>query len=102
MSDRISEADVRHVARLARLNLDDEHVTTMTRQLDHVLDYIAKLEELDVTDVEPMAHAGDVTDALRDDEPVPGLSPEQALHNAPASDPPFFKVPKVLGDGPGA
>jgi len=102
MSDRITEADVRHVAKLARLNLDDEHVTTMTRQLDHVLDYVAKLEELDVDGVEPMAHAGDVTDALRADEPRAGLTPEQALANAPDSDPPFFKVPKVLGEGPGA
>jgi aspartyl-tRNA(Asn)/glutamyl-tRNA(Gln) amidotransferase subunit C len=67
-----------------------------------VLDYVSKLNELDVEGVEPMAHAADVTNVLRDDEPQAGLTPDEALANAPASEPPFFKVPKVIGDGSGA
>lgn len=99
---KITEADVRHVAKLSRLRLSDDEISAYTTQLSHVLDYISKLNELDVEGVEPMAHAADITNALRDDEPTPGLTPEQALANAPASYPPFFKVPKVLGEGSGA
>lgn len=98
----ITEADVRHVAKLSRLRLSDEEITGFTSQLAHVLDYISKLNELDVEGVEPMAHAADITNALRDDEPQPGMPTNAALANAPAQHPPFFKVPKVLGEGSGA
>jgi len=90
------------VAKLARLALPEDKVAPLTGELDAVLDYVAKLNELDVSDVEPMAHAMDVTDALREDQPKDGLSNEAALDNAPDADPPFFKVPKVLGEGPSA
>lgn len=98
----ITEADVRHVAKLSRLKLSDDEIAGHTVQLARVLEYISKLNELDVEGVEPMAHAADITNALREDEPTPGLSPDDALANAPASFPPFFKVPKVLGEGSGA
>lgn len=103
---RITEDDVRHVARLSRLHLEEDELRLYTRQLGSVLDYIAKIGELDVSDVEPMAHALDLTNVLRDDTAQPGLPVEQMLQNAPQrsefDDMHFFKVPKVLGEGPGA
>jgi aspartyl-tRNA(Asn)/glutamyl-tRNA(Gln) amidotransferase subunit C len=102
MSGKITEDEVRHVAKLSRLLLSDDQVHKFTEQLSHVLDYVSKLSELDVDGVEPMAHAADVTNVLRDDEPQPGLATDAAIANAPASEPPFFKVPKVIGDGSGA
>ena len=102
MGQNISDQDVRHAASLSRLKLSDEQVQFFTKQLGGVLGYIAKLNELDVTDVEPMAHPTDIVNRFRDDQITDPLSTDMALKNAPASDPPFFKVPKVLGDGPGA
>ena len=101
-SSPISEDEVRHVAKLSRLRLSDEEVRRYTAQLGHVLDYIARLNELDVSDVEPMAHAMDVTNVLRPDQPQPGLPVDKVLANAPQQAPPFFRVPKVLADASGA
>lgn len=97
MSDKITEDQVRHVAKLSRLSLTDEQITFFTSQLGDVLDYVAKLNELDVENVEPMAHPTGMTGNLREDEPTEPLPVDRALENAPESDPPFFKVPKVLG-----
>ena len=100
MPDRITEDDVRHVAKLSRLSLSDAEVPKFARELNHVLDYIGKLGELDkeIEGVEPMAHALDLTNVLREDAERQGLTVEQALANAPDAEPPFFKVPKVLGE----
>ena len=103
MTQPLTEEQVRKVARLARLELTDEQVHHYTRQLAAVLTYVAQLDELNLDGVEPLSHPTDLTNALRRDEPDPlhpPLTPEQALANAPDSDPPFFKVPKVLGDQP--
>ena len=102
MSQTISEASVRHAAVLSRLKLSDEQVRFFTEQLAGILDYIAKLNELDVEGVEPMAHPTDIVNRFRDDEVRDSLSVQQVLANAPQADPPYFKVPKVLGDGSGA
>lgn len=99
---RITEEQVRHVAKLSRLELSDEQVHRFADQLEHVLEHVGKLEALDVEHVEPMAHALDLANVLRDDAERQGLTNEQALANAPAKNPPFFKVPKVLGEGSGA
>ena len=98
----ITEADVRHVAKLSRLHVSDDEVHHFTEQLAAVLDYISKLNELDVDGVEPMAHPLELVNVLRADQEVPGMAVDSALANAPAKTPPFFKVPKVLGDGPSA
>ena len=102
MSERLSDDDVRHVAKLARLKLDDAQVHAFAEQLSDVLAYVRKLDELDVSNVEPMAHPTDMVNRFRDDTPGRPISVDQALANAPAADTPFFKVPKVLGDGGGA
>jgi aspartyl-tRNA(Asn)/glutamyl-tRNA(Gln) amidotransferase subunit C len=102
MSERLTEEQVRHVAKLSRLRLSDEEVHRFAEQLSAVLEHVAKLNELDVEGVEPMAHAMDVSNVLREDEPTPAMPVESVLANAPDADPPFFKVPKVIGEGAGA
>ncbi len=89
--------DVRHVAKLARLSLSDEKLTMLTGQLESILGYIAKLSEVDVSGVEPMAHALPLHNVLREDVVTPSLPLEKVLMNAPETDGPFFKVPKVIG-----
>lgn len=98
----ITDEQVRHVAKLSRLKLKPEQIHHFATQLSAVLDYVSKLNQLDVRDVEPMAHAMDMTNVLRDDEPKPGLPVDVVLANAPDKSPPFFKVPKVLGDASSA
>jgi len=99
MPEKLTDEQVRHVAKLSRLKLSDERIHYFAEQLSTTLDYISKLSELDVDNVEPMAHPTDMTNKFRDDQPTPGMPVDDALANAPQADPPFFKVPKVLGDG---
>ena len=88
---------VRHVARLSRLALDEAHVARYRGQLDSILGYVAKIGEVDVSEVEPMAHAAPLSNVLREDVAGPALAREKVLQNAPEADGPFFKVPKVIG-----
>jgi aspartyl-tRNA(Asn)/glutamyl-tRNA(Gln) amidotransferase subunit C len=89
----IEREQVLHVARLARLRLDDGEVDTMARELSAVLDHVAKIGELDLDDVPPTSHVVDVTGALRPDEPRPSLPREVALAEAPAVSGEGFSVP---------
>jgi len=94
---RITPEQIRHVAKLARLALDEPELTRLGGQLEAILGYVAQIGEVDVSGVEPMAHAADLKNVLRDDVAEPALPVEQVLQNAPATDGPFFKVPKVIG-----
>lgn len=97
MADPITPETVRHVARLSRLALADEQIARYAGQLESIRHYVEKITEADVTDVEPMAHAVPLTNVLRDDVVKPSLLLKQVLQNAPESDGPFFKVPKIFG-----
>jgi aspartyl-tRNA(Asn)/glutamyl-tRNA(Gln) amidotransferase subunit C len=88
---------VRHVAKLSRLEIDEAALGKLTSQLESILHYVAKIGEVDVAGVEPMAHALPLRNVLRDDVAAPALPPEQVLANAPETDGPFFKVPKIIG-----
>ena len=94
----LSIDEVRHVAKLARLRLDDEQLARYRSQLASVLEHIAKLNELDVEGVEPMAHPSDITNRLAEDEVTPPMPVETLLANAPATEDHFLAVPKVLDD----
>lgn len=94
---KITLEQVRHVAKLARLDLTDDHLHRIAPQLESILEYVAKIGEVDVSGVEPMAHAVPLVNVLRDDQVRPSLPLEQVLQNAPDTDGPFFKVPKVIG-----
>jgi len=96
---KITDEEVRYVAGLANLRLTDEEVRRMRAELDEILAYMDKLNELDTTAVAPMAQvlyeAGE-TATLREDIERPTLANEDALHNAPLSGAGCFKVPKVI------
>lgn len=88
--------NVRYVAHLARLNLTPEEEQKFGAQLGQVLGYIAKLNELDVSNVEPTAHAVPLVNITRPDEPRPSISNEEALRNAPSKANGLFMVPKIV------
>ena len=79
----LSVEQVAWVAHLARLELTNEELATMTGQLNSIVDYVAQLQKVDTEGVEPMAHALPVHNVFREDEPAPSLPPEEALANAP-------------------
>lgn len=89
----IDRDEVLHVARLARLRLDEEEVDRMAGELSAVLDHIARIGELDLDDVPPTTHVVDVTGRLRADEPRTSLPREIALEQAPAVSADGFLVP---------
>ncbi len=91
----ISQDDVRHVARLARLYLEPGEAERMTGELAKILDHIGKIGELDLSTVEPTAHVLDVTDVLRPDKPRSSWPREEALKNAPAVGDDMFRVPRM-------
>jgi aspartyl-tRNA(Asn)/glutamyl-tRNA(Gln) amidotransferase subunit C len=94
---KITLHDVRHVAKLARLAMDEPQLQKLTTELEGILEYVAKLERVDVASVEPMAHALPLHNVLRDDVVEPSLPLDKVLKNAPDTDGPFFKVPKIIG-----
>ncbi|MGH9556208.1 MAG: Asp-tRNA(Asn)/Glu-tRNA(Gln) amidotransferase subunit GatC [Terriglobales bacterium] len=105
---KVSEKDVCHVADLANLELTDDERVRMVKDLNSILDYIDRLNQLDTAGVAPMAQVstryGDPArtggaqfePAIRADVPAPSLDREAALRNAPEADGVFFKVPKVI------
>jgi aspartyl-tRNA(Asn)/glutamyl-tRNA(Gln) amidotransferase subunit C len=92
----IDPETVRKTALLARLELTSDELARYQDQLGAIVDYVGQLAELDITNVEPLAHAGDAVNVFRDDLPRPSLSSETALKNAPQSAGPYFVVPKVV------
>jgi aspartyl-tRNA(Asn)/glutamyl-tRNA(Gln) amidotransferase subunit C len=96
---KITEKEVRYVAGLGNVRLTDEEIPRMARDLQEILTYIDKLNELDTTDVEPMAQVlfeADETATLREDVERPILGSEIALANAPLSGGGYYKVPLVI------
>jgi aspartyl-tRNA(Asn)/glutamyl-tRNA(Gln) amidotransferase subunit C len=89
----LQREQVVHVARLARLELDEDELATMAVELSAVLDHIERIRELDLDGVEPTSHATDLAGVMRADEPVAGLSHEQALAAAPEPVDGGFGVP---------
>ena len=92
----LSREEVLHVAELARLSLRPEEVELFTRQLNDILAYVQKLEELDTTGVAPLAHVIPLFNAFREDVAKEGLPLEAALKNAPAREESSFLVPRVI------
>jgi aspartyl-tRNA(Asn)/glutamyl-tRNA(Gln) amidotransferase subunit C len=102
MPDPLTLAQVKHVAKLARLALKSEQLERHAGQLSAVLDHLATLAELDVTDAEPMAYPFVLTNRLDEDQVGDALPLARLLQLAPAVEGDFFAVPKVLGEGGGA
>ncbi len=92
----ISRDDAAQVAKLARLELSESELSALAGQLSAILDYVAVLDELDVSAVEPMVHAVELSNVLRPDEPRPSLPRAAALSNAPKTDGKHFLVPAII------
>lgn len=96
---KLTEKEVRYVADLANLSFSDEEVRKFARELDGILEHMDKLNELDTSNVEPMAqvlYAAEDTATLRADSERPSLGSEAALANAPQKGAGYFKVPRVI------
>jgi aspartyl-tRNA(Asn)/glutamyl-tRNA(Gln) amidotransferase subunit C len=96
---KITEADVDYVAGLAQLELDDTTKQRMVQDLDKILGYMDKLNELDTASVEPMMHAMEMTNVFREDVVEDSLPRDIALSQAPSHDDEYFLVPKILDTG---
>ena len=94
---KITCEEVQHVAKLARLELSAAEVERMTGQLDAILSYVAKLDELDTSGVAVTTHTQNVVNAFREDDVRPSLPRERALANGPDQNDEAFVVPRVIG-----
>lgn len=92
----LTKEEVEHIATLARLDLTDDQKTLYRQQLSAILDYMAKLRQLDTKDVPPTSGGGLSQMPLRADEIHPGLSTDALLKNAPQSEGDQFKIPPVF------
>ena len=94
----ISRDEVAHLARLARLAVTDAELDTFAGQLDVILESVASVSEVAADDIPPTSHAVLLNNVFRDDVERPGLSREQALAGAPATEDGRFRVPRILGE----
>lgn len=93
---QISSDDIKKVANLARLQLEQAEVDSMAEQIGKILNYVDKLNQLDTTGITPTTHALSITNAFREDEVVPSLPQEEALKNGPDQNGEAFVVPRVI------
>lgn len=93
---KISREQVEHVARLARLALSEQEIDTLTGDMDAILGYVDKLNELDTDHIVPTAHAVPMENAFRADAARPSIGTDKALRNAPEASDSCFLVPKVI------
>ena len=94
--ERISEEEVRHVAKLARLKITKAEARTYQKELNAVLEHFATLQELDTEGIEPMSHVLDMKNVWRDDRPGKSKKTDSMLQNAPEKESAYFKVPRIL------
>lgn len=93
---KITREEVEHVARLARLGLSGEEKERMRAELDAILTYVEKLNQLETSQVEPTSHVIPMTNVFRGDEVRPSLPQGESLANAPDRQEAFFRVPRIL------
>lgn len=92
----VNDEMIDNLANLARLHFNQEEKENLKKDLQRMIEFVDKLNELDVTNTEPLLHMGENVDVLRDDEIKGSISREEGLKNAPSTDGVFFKVPKVI------
>jgi aspartyl-tRNA(Asn)/glutamyl-tRNA(Gln) amidotransferase subunit C len=93
---KLSREEIQRVAMLARLRLTAGEEERFTEQLDKILQYMDKLNQLDTSEVQPLAHAVDIVNAFREDKVTNQPNVDALLANAPARDETFFRVPKII------
>ena len=94
----ITRGEVAHLARLARLALDDEELDRLASQLDVILGAVARVGEVAADDIPPTSHVVPLTNVLREDQPQPSLDREAVLAVAPAAEDGRFRVPRILDE----
>ena len=94
----ISRGDVAHLARLSRLDLSDAELDSFAQQLTDILVHVQAVTEVAADDVPAMSHPSAISNVYREDVITPGLTPGQALDQAPAADQQRFEVPQILGE----
>ncbi len=94
----LTPEQVRHIARLARLGIEDAEVQRFAGQLSEILDYFERLRQVDTEDVAPTAHTLPLHNVFRTDDPAPSLEPDQTLANAPQREDDLFRVRAVLDE----
>jgi aspartyl-tRNA(Asn)/glutamyl-tRNA(Gln) amidotransferase subunit C len=92
----LTHEEVLHVAQLARLSLGPDEIELFTRQLNDILDYVAKLQELDTSGVPPLGHVVPLANVFREDEVKDSLLRDLVLANAPAREEGTFVVPRII------
>ena len=93
---KVNNKLVEHLAHLSRLDFDDDSKEKMKFDFEKMLDFVAKLEELDTANVEPLSYMSSELNVLRDDKVEQVLTQEQALQNAPVNDTDYIRIPKVI------
>lgn len=88
--------DIGHIVMLARLELTEEEKKLFSKQIESIIEYIDKLNELDTTNIEPTAHVLPIKNIFREDELKPSLPKDEALRNAPDRIHDFYRVPKII------
>lgn len=92
----VTKNDVEYIAKLARLKFNENELENFTHELNKILNYVEKLNELNTENVEPLSHPVENVNVFREDILQPSIDREEALRNAPSSTDEFFKVPKVI------
>ena len=92
----ISKKDVEYAANLSRINLDDKELSKLTKQLEGILALVNKLNEVDISDVEPMSHVLELNNVFREDKVKPSLPLSEVIKKTEIREGNFFKVPKVI------
>lgn len=94
----ITRDEVAHLARLSRLDLDDDELERFASQLDVIISAVARVQEVAAANIRPTTHAVEFTNVFREDVLVPCLGADVVLSQAPAAEESYFKVPRILAD----
>lgn len=92
----ITEKELKKVAELAKLDVKEEDIPRITRELSHIMEYVETIRELDLDGIKPTAHVIQVQNVFREDEVQKNSIIQKVMKDAPEGDGEFFKVPKVL------
>lgn len=93
---QVDQALVNHLAQLSRLNVAPEKMDKLVQDMQDLVHFVARLNAVDTTGIQPLMHMGDASNGLRADEVSGSMTNQEALLNAPDAVPPYFKVPKVI------
>ncbi|HOK41644.1 MAG TPA: Asp-tRNA(Asn)/Glu-tRNA(Gln) amidotransferase subunit GatC [bacterium] len=96
MQNKLTINDVKHIAKLSRLKLSDSEINLYTEQLNSILDYMKKLNELDTQGIEPTSHSIKISNVFRNDEVKESFQTDLMLNNAPDKYNNFYRVPKII------